>query len=127
MAKPVTITEYFDTLPEDRKTAIKQLRDTIRANLPSGFEESLQYSMPNWIVPHALSAGLSCGSQYTTALFEHRFTKNHIAVYHMGIYASPVLMDWFVQTYPQYSKSKLNMGKSCIRFKNVTKLRYPSS
>jgi hypothetical protein len=50
--------------------------------------------------------------------------KNFIAVYHMGIYADKKLMEWFVKEYPKHCKTKLDMGKSCIRFKKIDQIPY---
>ncbi|PZQ85019.1 MAG: hypothetical protein DI548_09085, partial [Flavobacterium johnsoniae] len=50
--------------------------------------------------------------------------KNFIALYHMGIYADPKLLDWFVNEYPKHSKLKLDMGKSCIRLKKMDQIPY---
>jgi uncharacterized protein YdhG (YjbR/CyaY superfamily) len=125
MGKPTTVAEYFDALPSQRKAAMEQLRDTIRATLPSGYEECLQYGMPGWVVPHALyPPGYHADPKLALPFLGIASQKNHVAVYHMGIYASATLMDWFVGEYPTHCKTKLNMGKSCIRFKNVTQIPF---
>lgn len=110
--------EYIDSLPEDRKTAMNKLREAIKSNLPDGFEEMMQYGMMGWAVPHSLyPQGYHCDPKTALPFLGIASQKNFIAVYHMGIYADKDLYDWFVGEYPKYIKTKLDMGKSCIRFK----------
>lgn len=109
---------YFDQLPEDRKAAMNQLRATIKKNLPKGFVESFDYKMPGFSVPHSLyPAGYHCDPKIPLPFVSIASQKNFIALYHMGIYANPSLLQWFEEEYPKHSKTKLDMGKSCIRFK----------
>jgi len=120
MAKPTTAAEYFDALPTDRKAGMEKLRDTIRANLPGGFEEVLSYGFPSWVVPHSTyEPGYHVDPSLPLPFLAIASQKRHIGVYHTGIYASPSLMDWFVKAWPEHCKGKLDMGKSCIRFKKV--------
>jgi uncharacterized protein YdhG (YjbR/CyaY superfamily) len=109
---------YFDQLPDDRKAAMNQLRATIKKNLPKGFVESFDYKMPGFSVPHSLyPAGYHCDPKIPLPFVSIASQKNFIALYHMGIYANPSLLKWFEEEYPKHSKTKLDMGKSCIRFK----------
>lgn len=111
--------EYIDSLPEDRKAAIQQLRDVINANLPPGFKEGIGYGMLGWAVPHSrYPGGYHCNPKLPLPFVSIALQKNFIAVYHMGIYADPEIYNWFVAEYPKHVKTKLDMGKSCIRFKN---------
>ena len=120
MGKPQTVEDYFNALPEDRKEPMETLGTSIRANLPGGFEEVLNYGFPGWVVPHSLyEAGYHANPELPLPFLGIASQKSHIAVYHMGIYASPSLMDWFVKEYPKHCETKLDMGKSCIRFKKV--------
>ncbi len=120
MGKPTTFPEYFETLPEDRKKAMEKLRDAIRSNIPPGFEETLNYGMPSWVVPHTLyKAGYHANRELPLPFLSIASQKNHVAVYHMGVYASPELLDWLVKTWPEQAPKKLDMGKSCIRFKKI--------
>jgi hypothetical protein len=120
MAKPTTVAEYFDALAPDRKEPMERLMASIEANLPSGFELILNYGMPNWVVPHSLyEAGYHVNPKLPLPFLAIASQKSHVAVYHMGVYASPTLMDWFVGAYAEHCKTKLDMGKSCIRFKKV--------
>lgn len=110
--------EYIASLPEDRKAAMEKLRDTINKNLPKGFKEGMSYGMLGWVVPHsAYPAGYHCDPKLPLPFLSIASQKNFIAVYHMGVYANKKLHDWFVAEYPNHVKTKLDMGKSCIRFK----------
>ncbi len=120
MGKPQAVEDYFNALAEDRRGAMETLRSSIRANLPSGFEEVLNYGQPSWVVPHSLyEAGYHVNPDLPLPFLSIASQKSHIGVYHMGIYASSSLMDWFVGRYPKHCKTRLDMGKSCIRFKKV--------
>src|SRR5690606_31669092 len=111
---------YIDSLPEDKKRAIKQLRQTIIANLPSGFVEEMSYGMIGYVVPHSIyPAGYHCDPKLPLPFISIAAQKNSVNFYHMGIYANPELLSWFVNEYPKHSKGKLDMGKSCIRFKKL--------
>lgn len=110
--------EYVNALPEDRQAAIQALRKTIKNNLPKGFQECMNYGMIGYVVPHKLyPSGYHCDPRLPLPFMNIASQKNFIAVYHMGIYADPALMNWFTAEYPKHTKAKLDMGKSCIRFK----------
>lgn len=117
--------EYIESLPEDRKKAITELRKTILKNLPKGFAEGMGYGMMGYAVPHSIyPAGYHCNPEQPLPFMGMASQKNFIAFYHMGIYADKKLLDWFVKEFPKYSKSKLDMGKSCIRFKKADDIPY---
>jgi len=117
--------EYTDSLPADRKTAISKLRKVIKANLSKGFKEEMNYGMIGYVVPHSIyPSGYHCDPKLPLPFLAIASQKHFIAVYHMGIYADPVLMKWFVGEYPKYVKTKLDMGKSCIRFKKLDGIPY---
>ena len=110
--------QYFQELPEERKEAMLKLRQIIKKNLPEGFEEMMGYGMLGYAVPHSIYPnGYHCDPKQPLPFFGMASQKNSINIYHMGIYADSNLYDWFVSEYPKYSKAKLDMGKSCIRFK----------
>jgi uncharacterized protein YdhG (YjbR/CyaY superfamily) len=120
-----TVKEYIDGLPEDRKEVINQLRTVIQKKLPKGFQEEMSYGMIGYVVPHTLyPAGYHCNPKLPLPFMNIASQKNFIAVYHMGIYADPKLMDWFLAEFPKHSKSKLDMGKSCIRFKKPEQIPF---
>ena len=110
---------YLKQLPADRKEAFGKLRDSILKNIPKGFKEGMQYGMLGYYVPHELyPAGYHCDPKLPLPFLCIASQKNFIALYHMGIYASPEILKWFVSEYPKHCSTKLDMGKSCIRFKN---------
>lgn len=116
---------YIDALPKERKEVITKLRNSILENLPSGFEETMNYGMLGYVVPHSkYSNGYHCDPSLPLPFINLASQKNHIGFYHMGIYSDPELMDWFVAEYPKHVSTKLDMGKSCIRFKNMSKIPY---
>lgn len=117
--------EYVAQLPDDRKAAFSTLRRTIKDNLPDGFEECINYKMIGYVVPHSLYPdGYHCDPKLPLPFINIASQKNFVALYHMGIYAKPDLLDWFVQEYPKHVKTKLDMGKSCIRFKNMQNIPF---
>lgn len=117
--------EYIDQLPEDRKEAIKELRKQILDNLPEGFEEQMNYGMIGYVVPHSLyPGGYHADPKQALPFLNIASQKNHVAVYHSGIYSNPDLMEWFVTEYKKQIKTKLDMGKSCVRFKKVEQIPY---
>lgn len=116
---------YIDSLPEDRKTVISRLRNIILENLPEGFTEEMAYGMLGYNVPHTLyPLGYHCKPEQALPFLGLASQKNFIAVYHMGVYVDKKLLDWFVSEYPKHSKRKLDMGKSCIRFKKMEDIPY---
>ncbi len=123
--KASTIREYFEQLPEDRKKPMRKLQRVIKQHLPSGFEERMQYSMPSYVVPHNIYPdGYHCSPEIPLPFVSIASQKNFIALYHMGIYANNEIHYWFVKSYPNHCKSKLDMGKSCIRFKKPDDIPY---
>ncbi|RKS20457.1 uncharacterized protein DUF1801 [Flavobacterium endophyticum] len=117
--------EYLDSLPDDRKEAIGKLRNSILEKLPKGFEESMNYGMLCYNVPFSIYPnGYHCNPEMPLPFLSLASQKNFIALYHMGIYADPELLNWFVAEYPKHSKQKLDMGKSCIRFKKMDQIPY---
>ncbi len=116
-SKAKTADEYIATLPDDRAEIIAALRKEIKKNLPRGFEETMQYGMISYVVPHKLyPAGYHTNPKDALPFMSIASQKNHIAVYHMAVYEG-ALHDWFVKEWKKVSGKKLDMGKSCIRFK----------
>lgn len=115
-----TISEILNNVPPERSKAFKKLHSTILSNLPSGFEADISYGMLGYVVPHTIyPAGYHCKPSEPLPFAAIASQKNSINLYHSGIYTSPELLDWFVMEYPKHSKQKLDMGKSCVRFKKV--------
>lgn len=115
--------DYISQLPEDRQQPMEDLRDTINKHLAKGFEEGMSYGMIGWYVPHSkYPDGYHCDPKLPLPFLSIASQKNFIALYHMGMYAQKELLDWFVGEYPKHDKRKLDMGKSCVRFKKVNEL-----
>lgn len=124
-SKATTVEEYLNELPEDRIAAMLQLQKIIKKNLPKGFSEEMNYGMLGYVVPHKLyPAGYHCDPKLPLPFLAIASQKNFIAIYHMGIYADPKLHDWFTNAYAELNIGKLDMGKSCIRFKNLAKIPF---
>ncbi|MBP9739894.1 MAG: DUF1801 domain-containing protein [Chitinophagaceae bacterium] len=120
-----TVLEYIQELPEDRKKAIEQLRKTINKNLPKGFKEGMSYGMIGWFVPHSIYPnGYHCKPTDPLPFAGLASQKNNISFYHMGVYSMPNLLEWFTAEYSKLNLGKLDMGKSCVRFKKMDKIPY---
>ncbi len=120
-----TIEEYIEQLPKERQEPIRKLHGIILENLSSGFSEEISYGMIGYIVPHSVyPAGYHCDTSKPLPFMSIASQKNFVALYHMGIYAKPELLEWFTAEYPKHCKSKLDMGKSCIRFKKMEQIPY---
>ncbi|WP_455170396.1 DUF1801 domain-containing protein [Aegicerativicinus sediminis] len=117
--------EYIKLIPEDRKPIFKKLRAVINEHIPEGFEEGIQYKMIGWYVPHSVYPfGYHCDPKTPLPFMNLASQKNFIALYHSGIYADKKLNDWFINEFPKHAKRKLDMGKSCIRFKYLDDIPY---
>lgn len=117
-SKAATVDAYMAEVPEDRQKAMTKLRSVINKNLPKGFKESMGYGMMGWCVPHSkYPAGYHCNPKDPLPFMGMASQKNSINLYHMGIYADPKLLKWFQAAHAKASPKKLDMGKSCIRYK----------
>lgn len=116
-SKAATPEEYIDSLPEDRKKIISDIRKVILKNLPKGFKEGIGYGMLCYSVPHSLyPPGYHVDPKMPLGLISIASQKNHISLYHMCLYAGP-LLKWFQDEWKKVSSKKLDIGKSCVRFK----------
>jgi uncharacterized protein YdhG (YjbR/CyaY superfamily) len=116
-SKATTPEQYITELPEDRKAIIVAIRKAIKTNLPKGFEEVITYGMLGYVVPHTIYPnGYHCDPKLPLGMVSVASQKNHIAIYHMGLYGSSALLDWFTAEWKNHSTKKLDMGKCCIRF-----------
>lgn len=121
----LTPDQYTAELPEDRKAVIQKLRTIVIDNIPPGFEEVMGYGMLGYSVPHSIYPnGYHCNPKDPLPFFGMASQKNTVNIYHMGIYADQKLYDWFVAEFPKHCKAKLDMGKSCIRFKKLDDIPY---
>ena len=117
--------DYINQVPEERQETLKKLRKTIKDNLPKDFEEGIQYGMIGYYVPHSIYPdGYHCKPVEPLPFMSFASQKNSVNLYHSGIYAVPEIHDWFVNEYPKYCKRKLDMGKSCIRFKKLEEIPF---
>ncbi len=124
-ANGTTVEEILANVPEDRATAFNKLHEIIVKNLPKGFEAAISYGGLGYVVPHAVyPAGYHCKPIEPLPFAGIASQKNSINFYHMGIYSNPELLNWFVSEYPKHSKQKLDMGKSCVRFKKLDEIPY---
>ena len=120
-----TIEDYLKQLPEDRKAPITKLHNLIIKHMPEGLKAGMGYGMLAYFVPKSIyPAGYHCKPFPPLPFINVASQKNFIAVYHSGLYAKKELYDWFVTEYPKHCKYKLDMGKSCIRFKKMEDIPY---
>ncbi|MBX2970057.1 MAG: DUF1801 domain-containing protein [Cyclobacteriaceae bacterium] len=120
-----TVTEILLNQPADRLEPFNKLHEVIIKNLPKGFVSAISYGGLGYVVPHKLyPAGYHCKPEEPLPFAGIASQKGSINLYHMGIYADPKLLNWFVSEYPKHSKQKLDMGKSCIRFKKMDDIPY---
>ena len=118
------IDAFIKELPEERQEVMKKFRKVILDNLPEGFEEDLG-KMLNYVVPHKIYPdGYHCDPKTPLPFLSLASQKNFIALYHMGLYANTDLYNWFTESYKKHSKTKLDMGKSCIRFKKIDQIPF---
>lgn len=125
VSKASTPEQYLKELPADRKEAVTKLRETVLKNLPKGFKEVMGYGMLGYVVPLEIyPEGYHCNPALPLPFMNIASQKNHVALYHMGIYGKPELLKWFTSEYPKHSSEKLDMGKGCIRFKKMDQIPY---
>ncbi|MFN3848586.1 MAG: DUF1801 domain-containing protein [Spirosomataceae bacterium] len=121
----ITFSDYLNQVSDERKEPLQELRTIMQQYLPKGFEERIGANGIEYYVPHDLyPSGYHCNPKQPLPFISIASQKNFIALYHMAVYADESLSRWFSSEYPNYSKSKLDMGKSCIRFKNVNQIPY---
>jgi uncharacterized protein YdhG (YjbR/CyaY superfamily) len=124
-SKAETVEDYLKDLPEERKEIMDKLREIILKNIPKGFTEEMNYGMIGYVVPHSIYPdGYHCNPKLPLPFLNIASQKNFVALYHMGIYAKPELLKWFTDEFPKHSKLKLDMGKSCIRFKKMEQIPF---
>lgn len=120
-----TVQEILANLPSDRAEPFTKLHNIIVKNLPEGFEAAISYGGLGYVVPHSIyPSGYHCKKIEPLPFAGIASQKNSINLYHMGIYAEPKLSEWFILEYPKHTKQKLDMGKSCIRFKKLDEIPY---
>ncbi len=116
----LNIQDYLEQIQPERKASFTQLRNVILENLPKGFQEEMSYGMIGYVVPHSVyPSGYHCDPKLPLPFVSIANQKNFIAFYHMRLYAQKDLYDWFVTSYTEKCNYKLDMGKSCVRFKKM--------
>jgi hypothetical protein len=114
-----TVEEYLESLDSERRKAVEALRETILQNLDEGFVEGIQYGHIGYFVPHSTyPAGYHCDPRQPLPFMGIASQKHHIALHSYGLYGSSPLMAWFQEAWAKSGK-KLDMGKACVRFKNL--------
>ena len=120
-----SVKDYINLLESDRKKTITQLINVIEQNIPKGFEKIMNYGMPSFVIPHSIYPdGYHCDNILPLPFIGISNLKSSISLYHMGLYADSELLSWFKSEYSKHSNTKLDMGKSCIRFKNFNEIPY---
>ena len=120
-----SIEAYLKEIPKERQEAFTKLRETILGNIPKGFVEQMSFNVIGYVIPHSIyPSGYHCNPRLPLPFINIASQKNFIALYHMGIYTKPELLHWFVTEYPKHSTQKLDMGKSCIRFKKMDQIPF---
>ena len=119
------MTEFIEQMPEERQQALNKLRKAVVENLPEGFVENIGNGMLHYSIPLSIyPAGYHCTKNTPLPFASIASQKSFMVLHHMGLYADEVLLKWFQDEYPQYSKYKLNMGKGCIRLKKMAAIPY---
>lgn len=117
-------TEYVASLPPDRKAAVERLRAVLRKNLPRGFVETVDYGMIGYVVPLSLyPAGYLGDPKRALPFLSIASQKRYVSLYHLGLYGGP-LLEWFRSAWPRHTSGKLDLGKSCLRFRNLEEIPY---
>jgi len=120
-----TVAEYISQIPAEQKTQVEQIRKVIKKNLPKGFQEIMNYGMIGYVIPHSIYPdGYHCNPKLPLPFMGLAAQKNFVAFYHMGVYADPLLLKWFTESYAKAVPGKLDMGKSCLRFKKNAVIPY---
>ena len=114
-----TVAEYLAELPEDRRRALRVVRTAIRKRLPRGYVETMQYGMISYVVPQSVLANTYNNQPLALASLGNQ--KHYMSLYLNNVYADPELETWFRDAYAAAGK-KLDMGKSCIRFRTIDDL-----
>lgn len=124
-SKAKTVDEYIASLPDERAEAIAVMRKAILKNLPKGFEETMQYGMISYVVPHKIyPSGYHCNPKEALPFISLASQKNHFSLYHMMVYQG-ALKEWFLKEWKKEASKKLDMGKACIRFKKLDDVPLP--
>ncbi|MEO1518684.1 MAG: DUF1801 domain-containing protein [Bacteroidota bacterium] len=120
-----TVDNFMASLPAERQEAFNRLRELFQNHLPTGFEERMTGKMLSYVVPFdRYPAGYHCPPKQPLPFISLASQKGGISLYHLGLYAKEELSEWFIAEHPRYVKTKLDMGKSCIRFRKPERIPY---
>ena len=123
--KYLNVEDYISQLPDERKKVITELRKSVLKNIPEGFTETINYDMIGYVIPHSIyPSGYHVDPSLPLPFINIASQKHHVALYHMGIYTNTKLLKWFQTEYQKMCRYKLDMGKSCIRFKHFSDIPY---
>lgn len=118
-----TVNGYLDSLPPERRAVLSAVRDVVRRNLPRGYRESMDYGMIGYAIPLDRYPDTYNGQPLCYAgLAAH---KEHYSLYLMSAYGGGARTDWLKQAFAMAGK-KLDMGKSCVRFRTLDDLPLPA-
>ncbi len=121
-SKAPTVAAYLAELPEDRRAAIKAVREVILKNIDKGFAEGMGYGMMGYYVPHAIyPPGYHCNPAQPLPFAGLASQKQHMSLYMMSAYGDAGEEAWIRDQFRKAGK-KLDMGKCCIRFKKLDDL-----
>lgn len=125
METVTTVNEYIEQLDESRQKVVQKIREVILKNQPEGFEETIDYGMIAYVVPLSIyPKGYRNDKKHPLPFVSLASQKNYISLYHMGVYSDKPMLDWFTVEYAKRCKTKLDMGKGCIRFKKMGDIPY---
>lgn len=117
--------EYILKIPIEKQPFFRELFDQISKNIPVGFEETLSYNLPAFVVSHTqYPPGYHCDKKLPLPFVSVAAQKSHFSLYHMGLYANEELMNWFIEEYPKHTTTKLDLGKGCVRFKKIEQIPF---
>ncbi|MGX7243588.1 DUF1801 domain-containing protein [Enterococcus quebecensis] len=119
------VTDYIENIDEKWQESYQRLAEVMAENIPEGFILRLQYGMPTYVVPLSVFPdGYLDRKDEPLPFISLAAQKNHLSLYHMGIMGNKKLLAWFQEEYQKVVPTKLNMGKSCIRFSNPKNIPY---
>lgn len=120
----MTVNDYINALGDRRKEAVSKLREVVLSNIPKGFEEIINYGMIGYVVPLSIYKEGYKDPNIPLPFINIASQKNYISFYHLGIYGRKDIYDWFLLEYQKLNIGKLDIGKSCIRFKDIDKIPF---
>ena len=125
MNHTISYPDYLNLQLEERVGALSQLRDVFLNHIPKGFQELITENGIEYVVPHSIyTSGYHCNPKLPLPFINVVTQKNMITIHHLGFYASPDLLQWFIDEYKNEFTSKLDFGKACVKFKKMDQIPY---